>query len=609
MSTLETSHKRPEKRFAKSNRISKCNVFAACAETSGIAYVAMLFLLVILTTMGLAFLYKVGVESSATLMRGDSVQAQYLAEAAANHAMWLLLNEPTFPDEDDVYYMHSLGNGRYGYKVRRHTDTTFATVATVGAAGDEVVQQSYVMYVVPSKVLSNQRLYWADKTSGKIQRSALDGSNVEDLVTGLGDVKAMELDLEDNKMYWTDKTSGKIQRSDLDGFSLEDLVTGLGDVKVMELDLTNGKVYWNDKTSGKMQRSDIDGSNVEDLVTGLGDVKVMELDIPDGKIYWNDKTSGKMQRSDLDGSNVQDLVAGLGDVKVMELDLTSGKIYWNDKTSGKMQRSNLDGSSLQDLVSGLGDVKAMELDLIRSKIYWYDKTSGKLQSSDLDGSNLDDLKSGLDDIKDIELDTEGGKIYWNNKDTGKNQRSNLDGSGTDDLVADLGDVKVIKLGTAESGIAGIRYGYLSEAAADNYATSITISIPPLTKEGFLLIAAVATDGDTSGSLAPPFGEGWTQIDLDAYDGEVTLGLWWKVADAGESATHQFSWSGSHTAYGWIMSFKGHDSTSPIGTISEFGELSANPNSPSVTSTVDNSIILRVGAFDGKGSPSYFTILQ
>jgi hypothetical protein len=43
------------------------------------------------------------------------------------------------------YTMHNLGTGRYGYKVREHTPTTFATVATVGSAGGSVVRQSYVV--------------------------------------------------------------------------------------------------------------------------------------------------------------------------------------------------------------------------------------------------------------------------------------------------------------------------------------------------------------------------------------------------------------------------------------------------------------------------------
>jgi Tfp pilus assembly protein PilX len=120
----------------------------------GLGYVAILVLLAILSTMGLTFVYKVGLMSSITLNRRTSMQAHHLAESAANHALWRILNDPEFAPESDKYYMHSLGDGRYGYNVRMPTETTFATTATVGAMGDIVTQQSYVQYIIPSNVFT-----------------------------------------------------------------------------------------------------------------------------------------------------------------------------------------------------------------------------------------------------------------------------------------------------------------------------------------------------------------------------------------------------------------------------------------------------------------------
>ncbi len=142
----------------------------------------------------------------------------------------------------------------------------------------------------------------------------------------------------------------------------------------------------------------------------------------------------------------------------------------------------------------------------------------------------------------------------------------------------------------------LRYREFTEAKTGSNVTSITISTPT-TNEGDLLIAAVATDGDTSSSLAPPGGEGWTEIDAGDYNNEVTLGAWWKLADASESASHQFTWSGGQHAYGWIMRFTGHDPSDPINDYSTSGEPSSTPTSPAVTTTVSNCMILRLGAFD------------
>jgi Tfp pilus assembly protein PilX len=128
--------------------------FTRHLSQSGIAYMAILVLLAILATMGLAFIYKVGIMSSVTLNRRTGMQAQYLAESAANHALWRLLNDPEFTPASDTYYMHSLGDGRYGYKVRKPTETTFATVATVGAIKDMVSNQSYVQYLKPYNIIT-----------------------------------------------------------------------------------------------------------------------------------------------------------------------------------------------------------------------------------------------------------------------------------------------------------------------------------------------------------------------------------------------------------------------------------------------------------------------
>lgn len=142
----------------------------------------------------------------------------------------------------------------------------------------------------------------------------------------------------------------------------------------------------------------------------------------------------------------------------------------------------------------------------------------------------------------------------------------------------------------------LRYNDFTEAKTGSDDTSITISTPD-TNEADLLIAAVATDGDTVSSIEPPGGEGWTEIDISDYHNEVTLGVWWKLADASESSSHQFTWTGNEQAYGWIMHFTGHDPDDPINDFYERGYSSSTPTSPEVTTTVDNCLILRLGAFD------------
>ena len=71
----------------------------------------------------------------------------------------------------------------------------------------------------------------------------------------------------------------KIQRANLNGSGVEDLVTGLPEPRDIALDVTGGKMYWIDHSANKIQRANLNGSGVEDLVTGLESPNGIELDL------------------------------------------------------------------------------------------------------------------------------------------------------------------------------------------------------------------------------------------------------------------------------------------------------------------------------------------
>ena len=259
--------------------------------------------------------------------------------------------------------------------------------------------------VDPVAVARPTKIYWTGWDTGKIQRANLDGSNVEDLVTGLHLVGTLALDMASGKMYWIDLGPGKIQRANLDGSNVEDLVTGLESPIGLALDIAGGKMYWTDRDLDKIQRANLDGSNVEDLITtGILHPLWLALDIAGGKMYWTDLLTGKIQRANLDGSNVEDLVTGLVPIG-LALDIAGGKMYWtwSSLSTGKIQRANLDGSNVEDLVTGLGGPIGLALDIAGGKMYWTDWTTDKIQRANLDGSNVEDLVIGLVGLQDIAL--------------------------------------------------------------------------------------------------------------------------------------------------------------------------------------------------------------
>ena len=150
------------------------------------------------------------------------------------------------------------------------------------------------------------------------------------------------------------------------------------------------------------------------------------------------------------------------------------------------------------------------------------------------------------------------------------------------------------MGTAGGG-SDVEYHEFTEGKATYNANSVTIALPPGTLDGDLLIAAVATDGNKASSLGEP--GGWTVINVGSNGTSPTLGVWWKIASS-EPSDFQFDWTGSgQEAYGWIMRFTGHDPTTPIHISATGNDNSQGPVSPAVNTTIDNTMIVRLGGFD------------
>jgi hypothetical protein len=158
--------------------------------------------------------------------------------------------------------------------------------------------------------------------------------------------------------------------------------------------------------------------------------------------------------------------------------------------------------------------------------------------------------------------------------------------------------------SAAGGGGAVVYQSFNEGKRTTGGTSVVVTAPSGVTSGDLLIAAVSTDGTSSTTLAAP--AGWTLLDrgIDS-TGQVTLGVWYKIAGASEPGTYTFTWTGNQQAYGWIMRFTGHNPSTPINASSftAGSTTSSTPPSPTVTTTVANTMIIRIGAFDR----SYITV--
>lgn len=253
--------------------------------------------------------------------------------------------------------------------------------------------------VVPNPAISaQQKIYWTDRATEKIQRADLDGQNIEDLVTGLSLPQGIALDPANSKMYWA-AFFPKIQRADLDGSNVEELVTtGAVFPRGIALDLAHGKMYWTDPNEDEIKRADLDGSNIESVGGGPGPWGIA-IDPIDRKMYWTDmaSTEPKIRRANLDGSNVETI---LTEVRLLQplgiaIDPVDRKMYWVDRGTRRIHRADLDGQNIEDIVTGLDRPCGIALDPTNGKVYWTDQGTRRIERADLDGQNIESVVGGL----------------------------------------------------------------------------------------------------------------------------------------------------------------------------------------------------------------------
>ncbi len=259
-----------------------------------------------------------------------------------------------------------------------------------------------------------QKIYWTD--GEKIRRANLDGSNIEEVVTGLSFPLGIALDQGAGKLYWADSAAGKIQRADLDGSNTEDLVIGLPKPYGIALDVGRGKMYWTNvgipwEPDGSIQRAALDGSNVENLITtAVAHPYGIALDVASGMMYWAD--SG-IHRASMNGSSPEWVVSAGDRPRYVALDLNAAKVYWTTVffKIGLIERANLDGTNVERVVSTSGElggppIEGLALDVPRGRLYWTQVAAipGTLWRAELDGSNRQELLTGLSVPVGIALD-------------------------------------------------------------------------------------------------------------------------------------------------------------------------------------------------------------
>ena len=118
-----------------------------------------------------------------------------------------------------------------------------------------------------------QKVYWTQSCGfNKINRSNLDGSCVEELVSAVGCPAGIAIDPIARKLYWAEPVQHRIRRSNMDGSEVEIFLSS-PDVRCPEgiaIDHVRGMIYWTQACPGsvnRVKRARLDGSCIETIIT------------------------------------------------------------------------------------------------------------------------------------------------------------------------------------------------------------------------------------------------------------------------------------------------------------------------------------------------------
>ncbi|NUM44642.1 MAG: hypothetical protein HUU38_08030, partial [Anaerolineales bacterium] len=222
----------------------------------------------------------------------------------------------------------------------------------------------------------SKNIFWTDgnakiqalETDNTLPRTIYDaGSNV--WMSGLG------IDPLTNKLYWIERTNGRIMSGNLDGTGAVPVITGLNTPTTLVVDGAGGRLYWRD--SAGIQRANLDGTGAVTLVsagytTGMG----FAVDLGRGYLYWS--ADGLIRRANLDGTGQTTLLSRLGfTIDSIALDLQTEYVYFtqtNTFIATLMQYPMFGGGGIPTSVSssctGGSSLSGLTVDNAGGKVYW-----------------------------------------------------------------------------------------------------------------------------------------------------------------------------------------------------------------------------------------------
>ncbi|KAL1122539.1 hypothetical protein AAG570_002869, partial [Ranatra chinensis] len=166
-------------------------------------------------------------------------------------------------------------------------------------------------------------------------------------------------------------------------------------------------------------------------VSGVKDAGALDYDVSDNRFYWTDVKGKAISRAYINGSHVETIIEfGLESPEGLAVDWVGHNVYWTDTGTRRIEVSRLDGTYRRTIIwSGLQEPKSIAVDPSQGFIYWSEWAgAGSIHRALLDGSEDRILVDRVGRANSLTVDTSLGRIYWCAT-QGAVEASSFDGSG------------------------------------------------------------------------------------------------------------------------------------------------------------------------------------
>lgn len=240
-----------------------------------------------------------------------------------------------------------------------------------------------------------------------IRKISMDVDYFADVVVPLGHLKnavALDIDPLQGMIYWSDTVVDKIQRSNLDGSQVEDVIShGLDTTDGLAVDYIGKKIYWTENGNNRIEVANLDGTMRKVLFwQNLDSPRAIVLHYEAGYMYWTDwGNQPRIERADMDGNNRLTVIANdLGWPNGLTIDKETRRLIWNDATTEVIECSDLNGNFRKVLVSKL--LHPYGLTVAGRYIFWTDWRTRSIHRADkITGEDVTVIRSNIPGLMDL----------------------------------------------------------------------------------------------------------------------------------------------------------------------------------------------------------------